>query len=91
MTTGTVPRPRAVTREGSATTSGGIIPSGHSRKHLLKPEGNPRTAKQERTNGEVTAPPSSADTTGAAGPREKSSKNGPMISTANKNPAPSIF
>ena len=91
MTTGTVPRPRAVTREGSATTSGGIIPRGRSRRPRLKPEGKTRTAKQVRTSGETTAHPSSAGTTGAAGPQEKSSKNGPMISTANKNPAPSIF
>lgn len=86
MTAGTVPRHRAGTRQGSATISGGIIPSGRSRRPPLKREQSPRTAMQVRTRRDTTAPPSRAGTTGAAGPRERLSKNGPVIFTANKNP-----
>lgn len=88
MTTGTVLRHRAATRGGSATISG--IPRGRS-SLPLKRERKLRMPMQVKTSGEAIVPPSSAVTTGAAGPRERLSKNGPVISTANNHPAPSIF
>lgn len=82
-TGGTVPRHKPVTRQGSATISGGIIPSGRNRKLLLKQEGNLRTPMHAGMKRDRIIPPSRAGITGAAGPQERSSKNGPMIFTAN--------
>lgn len=84
MTAGTVTRNRAVIREVSATISGEIILRGHSRRHPPKRGGRRRISMLMMMIRDKTALPSRAGTTGAAGPRKRSSKSGPTIFTANR-------